>query len=102
MIPNKQQTIDNEINNLLLNEIKKLNCKCTSRGSKQKYSRKIFVKAFIKRLKTGNTWNNLQDEFKISKTHLNRVFMQWSNFNIFKNVYQTFLKNHRCYPLNDQ
>jgi hypothetical protein len=36
MIPNKQQTIDNEINNLLLNEIKKLNCKCTSRGSKQK------------------------------------------------------------------
>lgn len=70
MTPNKQQTIDNEINNLLLNEIKKLNCKCTSRESKQKYNRKIFVKAFIKRLKTGNTWNNLQDEFKVS--NLNR------------------------------
>ncbi len=100
MIPNKQQTIDDEINNLLLNEINKLNC--TSRGCKQKYNRKIFVKAFIKRLKTGSTWNNLQDEFKISKTHLNRVYIQWSDFNVFKNVYNTFLKNHNCYIDNDE
>jgi hypothetical protein len=102
MIPNKIQTIENEINTLLINEVNKIKSSCDSRGCKIKYNRCLFVKAFIKRLKTGNTWYNLQNEFKISKTHLHRVFTLWSDFNVFKNVYNTFLKKYKCYIDNDE
>jgi hypothetical protein len=71
----------------------KIKLLCDSRGCKIKYNRCLFVNAFIKRLKTGNTWVNLQNEFKISKTHLHRIFTYWSDNNVFKNVYNTFLKN---------
>ena len=90
MIPNKVETIQNEINNLLINEVNKIKLLCDSRGCKIKYNRCLFVNAFIKRLKTGNTWVNLQNEFKISKTHLHRIFTSWSDNNVFKNVYNTF------------
>jgi hypothetical protein len=86
MIPNNIQTIHIEICNLLLNEVHKLNYKHDTRGCKNKYDRKLFIKAFIKRLKNCNTWLNLQDEFNISKTHLHRIFMLWYKCNLFKKV----------------
>ena len=102
MIPNKQKTIHNEISNLILKEVNKLHDKNDSRGCKIKYDRKLFVNAFIKRLKSGNTWLNLEDEFKVSKTHLHRIFTLWSNNNLFKKVYDTFLNNYKCYIDNDE
>ena len=51
------------------------------------YKANTGFKAFIKRLKTGNTWLNLQYEFNISKTHLHRIFTLWTDCNLFKNVY---------------
>jgi hypothetical protein len=80
----------------------KIKLLCDSRGCKIKYNRCLFVNAFIKRLKTGNTWVNLQNEFKISKTHLHRIFTSWSDNNVFENVYNTFLKNNKCYIDNDE
>ena len=38
----------------------------SKRGKKPVYDTLIFIKAFIKRLKTSNTWNNLEEEFKIT------------------------------------
>ena len=39
----------------------------------------------------------LEYEFKISDTHLNRVFIEWTNNNVFKNVYNLFLRKYKCY-----
>lgn len=92
--------IDKTIIELILNEVKNI----SKQDKKYKiiYDRSIFIKAFIKRLKTSNTWSNLEDEFKISKTHLHRIFTLWTDLNIFKNVYNAFLRTYKLYIDNDE
>jgi AraC-like DNA-binding protein len=69
----------------------------TNKGFKKVYDYKIFIDAFIKRLKTGNSWKELEIQFNISDTHLNRIFNEWTNQNIFKSVFDLFLKKYKCY-----
>jgi AraC-like DNA-binding protein len=73
-----------------------------TKGFKKIYDDKIFINAFIKRLKTSNTWKELEYEFKISDTHLNRVFNEWTNRNIFKTVFNLFLQKYKCYINYDE
>ena len=61
-----------EIEKVICELFKKVLKTNVKRGPKPKYDNKIFIKAFIKRLKTSNTWKYLEDEFNISDTHLNR------------------------------
>jgi transposase len=76
--------------------------KTDTRGSKPKYDNKLFIYAFIKRLTSGNSWKELENEFKISDTHLNRVFIAWCDNNIFRKAHELFLKTYKCYIDNDE
>jgi len=62
-----------------------------TRGIKNKYEYKTFINAFIIRLKTSNTLEHISEQSHISKTHLNRVFIELSDANIFQNAYKQFL-----------
>ena len=99
MHTNKKEEIAKVIYELINQTIKTKNI--ITRGFKKIYDYKFFINAFIKRLKTGNTWKELEYEFKISDTHLNRVFIEWTNNNVFKNVYNLFLRKYplTAYPL---
>jgi len=91
---NRNNAIDNVISDLFIKVLKHKKNNC---GHKPIYDNKIFIKAFIKRLRTSNTWKLLEDEFKISDTHLNRKYLEWCSRNIFKKVFNLFLKEYKCY-----
>ena len=101
LIHNKNDIITT-LDNLIINQVIKLKKNMDSRGTKNIYKYSMFIKAFFKRLKTGNTWENISNEFKISKTHLHRVFNIWCDANIFKNAYTQFLKQYNCYIDQDE
>lgn len=93
----RNNQINEIIAELLLEIINKRKHNIDSKGFKEKYDTKIYVYAFIKRLRRGTTWLELEDEFKISDTHLNRIFNKWTNENIFSKVYSLFLSRYYCY-----
>jgi hypothetical protein len=79
-----------EIENVIYKLFDKVLKKDIKRGRKPIYDNKIFIKAYIKRLKTSNTWKYLEDEFKISDTHLNRKYLEWCSHNVFEKVFNYF------------
>jgi len=73
-----------------------------TRGIKNKYEYKTFINAFIIRLKTSNTWEHISEQSHISKTHLNKVFIEWSDANIFQNAYKQFLNKYNLFIHNNE
>ena len=98
----KKVEIQNEIINLITNEVNKYKSKMDTRGIKNKYEYKTFINAFIIRLKTSNTWEHISEQSHISKTHLNRVFIEWSDANIFQNAYKQFLNKYNLFIDNNE
>lgn len=96
----KELEIQNAIYDLTMIVIGKL--KINSQGFQKIYHDSIYINAFITRLKTGSTWKQLEYQFKISDTHLNRIFNLWCDMNVFKDVFELFLKQYKCYIENEE
>lgn len=99
---NKKKELFKEINNLILNEVKKYKKSLDTRGRKNKIKYTKFISVFINKLETNLTWERLGIIYKISKTHLHNTFCAWSNANIFKNAFNNFLKKYHLFINNNE
>lgn len=91
-----------EITKLIIIEAKKYKKTLDSRGCKNKIDYKTFINIFIDKLETNLTWNRLGDIYKISKTHIHNTFCKWSDYGVFKNAYNNFLKQYHLFINNGE
>ena len=99
---NKRNELINEIIKLILIEVNKYKKSLDSRGRKNKIDYKTFINIFIDKLETNLTWNRLGDIYKISKTYIHTIFCKWSDYGIFKNAYNKFLKKYHLFIDNGE
>lgn len=83
------------------NEVIKYKLKLDARGSKPFYSITKYINVFLEKLESNLSWDKLESIYKISKSQLHITFSKWSNHNVFKNAYESFLKKYRLYIKND-
>ena len=93
----KRKELIKEIIKIIIIEVNKYKKSLDSRGCKNKIDYKTFINIFIDKLETNLTWNRLGSIYKISKTYIHNVFCKWSDYGIFKNAFNKFLKKYHLF-----
>ena len=92
----------NEIIELIYLEALKYKKSIDNRGCKNKISYKLFIKIFIKKLETNLSWELLGEFYNLSKSHIHNIYCEWSNYGVFKNAFNQFLKKYKLYIDNNE
>jgi hypothetical protein len=90
-----------EFRKIIKDEVIKYKSKLDTRGSKPIYSVYKFINIFLEKLESNLSWEKLESIYKISKSQLHITFTKWSNNDVFKNAYESFLKRYRLFIKND-
>jgi hypothetical protein len=90
-----------EFRKIIKDEVIKYKFRLDTRGSKPIYSVNKFINIFLEKLETNLSWEKLESIYKISKSQLHITFTKWSNNNVFRNAYESFLKRYSLYIKND-
>jgi hypothetical protein len=99
---NIKQKIITELFKLIIKEVLKYKKSLDTRGCKNKISYKLFIKIFIRKLETNLTWELLGTIYKVSKSHIHNTYCAWSDYGIFKNAFNNFLKQYHLYIDNNE
>lgn len=73
-----------------------------TRGCKNKIAYKLFIRIFIRKLETNLTWELLGSIYKVSKSHIHNTYCAWSDYGVFKNAFNMFLKHYHLYIDNNE
>ena len=91
-----------EFTNLLIDQVQLYKKSLDTRGRKNMYLYKEIINIFLTRLETNLTWNRLANIYNISSSYINSIFSKWSNYGVFKNAYNNFLKKYKLYINNEE
>ena len=91
-----------ELTNLIIEQVKLYKKSLDTRGRKNIYLYKEIINIFLTRLETNLTWDRLSVIYNISKSNINSIFSKWTNYGVFKNAYNKFLKKYKLYINNDE
>lgn len=91
-----------ELTNLIIEQVNLYKKSLDTRGRKNIYLYKELINIFLTRLETNLTWDRLSVIYKISKSNINSIFSKWTNYGVFKNAYNKFLKKYKIYINNDE
>ena len=91
-----------ELTNLIMVQVKLYKKSLDTRGRKNIYLYKEIINIFLTRLETNLTWIRLSVIHNISKSNINSIFSKWTNYGVFKNAYNNFLKKYKIYINNDE
>jgi hypothetical protein len=102
VISYKRNELIKEIVILINNEVKEYKKTLDKRGCKNSIDYKFFITIFLDKLETNLTWSRLGDIYKVSKSHIHNTYCKWSNYGIFKNVFNKFLKKYSLFIDNNE
>ena len=103
MVANYKRTeLIEEIITLITNEVTNYKKTLDTRGRKNSINYKLFITIFLDKLETNLTWTRLGDIYKISKTHIHNTYSKWSEYGVFKNVFNKFLKKYSLFIDNNE
>jgi transposase len=91
-----------ELYKLIIKEVLKYKKSLDTRGCKNKISYKVFISIFIKKLETNLTWDLLGNIYKISKSHIHSTYCSWTEYGVFKNAFNNFLKQYHLFIDNTE
>lgn len=91
----------NEFIKIIKTEVKKYKSSLDSRGAKPIYGINKYINIFLEKLESNLSWEKLGNIYKISKSQLHITFTKWSDNNVFKNAFITFLNTYNLYINND-
>ena len=91
-----------ELTILILEQVKLYKKSLDNRGRKNIYLYKEIITIFLTRLETNLTWDRLSVIYNISKSNINSIFSKWTNYGVFKNAYNKFLKKYKLYINNEE
>ena len=98
----KRNELLKELTKLIKDEVICYKKSLDTRGFKNKYSYKIFIKAYIDKLESNLSWDRLGIIYKISKSHIHNTYCKWVDYGIFKNVFNKFLESYSVYIDNNE
>ena len=101
MLNNKKLIVE-ELNKILLEQVINYKKSLDLRGRKTKYEYKLFIKIYLDKLETNLTWTRLGDIYNISTSHIHNTFCKWTEYGIFKNAFNKFLKQYHLFIDNDE
>lgn len=99
---NIRKKLITELFRLIIKEVLKYKKSLDTRGCKNKISYKIFTRIFIKKLETNLTWDLLGNIYKISKSHIHSTYCSWTEYGVFKNAFNNFLKQYHLFIDNTE
>ena len=102
MLKTKRIELIQEIKNIIMKEVIKYKNTLDSRGCKTKIEQELFIDIFINKLETNLTWERLGYMYKLSKSHIHKTFNNWSDYGVFKNAFNTFLKQYNLFIDNNE